>query len=92
MDMASGFSFQWADESDSSLPEQADRPMNLPWVAQLDFASLGSIQVTISHFPVMGKVHCQYQLQTVALMSLTWVPLHLSQPICLDQLHSEEEL
>ena len=55
------------------------------------FSSLGSIQVTILHFPVMGKVHCEYQSQTFALMSLTWVPLQLAQSTVPDQLDSEEE-
>ena len=35
--------------------------MSIPLGAQLDFASLGSMQVAISHCPVMGEVHCEYQ-------------------------------
>ena len=68
------FFLSWADESDSPPLEQADWPMSIPPGAQLDFISLGSIQVTISHFPVMGEVHCEYQSKTVAQMSLTWYP------------------
>ena len=33
----------------------------------------------------MGKVHCKYQSQTIALTSLTQVPLQLTQPNPLDQ-------
>ena len=32
--------------------------MNVPWGAQLDFASLGYLQVTISHFPVPVPDYC----------------------------------
>ena len=53
----SGFSLQWADESNSPPLGQVHWPMNVPLGSQLDFASLGSIQVTISHFPVTGEVH-----------------------------------
>ena len=55
-----GFSRSWANESSSSLPEQADWPMSIPLGAQLDFASLESLQVTISHYPVTGKLQCEY--------------------------------
>ena len=61
-----GFSLSWADESDSPPPEQEDWPMSIPLATQLDFASLGSIQVTILHFPVMSEVHWEYQSQTIA--------------------------
>ena len=67
------------DESDSPPPEPVDWPMSISLGAQLDFASLGSIQVTISHFPVTGEVHGEYQSQTIALMSLTQAPLQLAQ-------------
>ena len=87
-----GFSLPWMDGSDLPQPEQADWPMNVHSGAQLDFASLWSIQVIISHFPVMGEVHCEYQSQTIALMSLTWEPLQLAQVVLPDQLDSEEEL
>ena len=43
-----GFSLLWVDKSDSLPPGQEDWPMNVPWGVQLDFASLGSIQVTSS--------------------------------------------
>ena len=62
-----------------------------PLGTQLDFASFGSIQVTISHFPVMGKVCCEYQSQTVVLTSLTQASLPLTQPKSPDQPVSEEE-
>ena len=86
-----GLSLSWADESDSPTPEKADWPMSIPLEAQLDFASLGSIQVTILHFAVKGKVHCEYQFQTVALTSLTQMPLQLAQAKPLDQPDSMEE-
>ena len=48
--------------------------------------------MTILHFPVIGEVHCEYQSQTIALMSLTWTPLQLAQPTLSDQLASEGEI
>ena len=82
-----GFSLSWADESDSPPPEQADWPMSIP---QGLTVSMRSIQVIISHFPVMGEVHCEYQSQTIALTSLTWAPLQLAWLEPLDQPDSEE--
>ena len=51
-----GFTLLCVHESDSSPPEQADWCSSVPPGAKLDFASLESLQVTISHYPVMGKV------------------------------------
>ena len=68
-----------------SLAEQADWPMNVPLGAQLDFASLESLQVTISHYPAMGEVQCEYQSWTIALMSLTQMSLQLALPKPPDQ-------
>ena len=51
-----GFTLSWVDESLPPPQEEADWPMSIPLGTQLDFASLGSLQVTISHYPVMGKV------------------------------------
>ena len=75
-----GFSLSWVDESGSPLPQQADWPMSVPLGAQLDCASLDSLQVTILHFPAMGEVQCEYQSWTVALTSLTQVSLQLALP------------
>ena len=66
------FSLSWADESDPPPMEQAGWPMNICQGPQLDFASLESIWKTLSHFPVMGEVYCEYESQTV---TLTWAPL-----------------
>ena len=76
------FSLLWADESDPPPLVQAGWPMHIPQGAQLDFASLGSIQVTLSHFPAMGEVHCEYESQTV---SLTWATPQSAQLEPLDQ-------
>ena len=59
--------------------------MRVPLGAQLDLAPLGSMQVTILHFPVMGEKHYEYQSWTVALMSLTQASLLLAEPKPLDQ-------
>ena len=48
------------------------------------------MQVTISHFPVMGEGCCEYQSQTIALMSLTLASLQLAWLKPLDQPDSEE--
>ena len=54
------------------------------------FSSLGSIQVTILHFPVIGgEVCCEYQFQTIALMSLTQAPHNPAQLKPLDPHDSE---
>ena len=45
-----GLSLSWADKSDSPPPDQVNWPMSIPLGVQLEFASLGSIQVTVSHF------------------------------------------
>ena len=66
-------------------PEQVDWPMNIPLEAQLDFAFLGYIL----HFPVTGKICCEYQSQTIALMSLTQVSPPLAPPKPPDQPDSE---
>ena len=42
----------------------------VPLGVQLDFASLQSLQDTISHYPVTGEVQCEYQSWTMALLSL----------------------
>ena len=78
-----GFSLLWADGSDALPLEQAGWSMHI----QLDFASLGSMQVTLSHFPVMGQVWCEYKSQT---MSLTWATPQLAQLKPLDQPNFEE--
>ena len=59
--------------------------MSIPLGAQLNCASLESLQVTISHYPVTGKVQCEYQSQTIALMSLTQASLQLALPKIPDQ-------
>ena len=59
--------------------------MHVPMGAQLKYISLGSLQVAISCFPVTGEVQCEYQSQTIALMSLTQASLQLSLPKPLDQ-------
>ena len=60
-----------------SLPHLHQSRQTCPWAyplgAQLDQASLESLQVTISHFRALGKVQCEYQSWTVALTSLTQV-------------------
>ena len=66
--------------------------MSIALAAQLDFDSLGSTQVTISHFPVIGEICCEYQSWTISLTSLTQVPLQLAHATLPDQLDSEEEL
>ena len=67
-------------------------PQTYPLGAQLDFASLESLQVTISHYPVMGEVWCEYQFQTIALMSLTQTPLSRALPKTLDQPDSSPQI
>ena len=61
--------------------------MLIPSGAHLDFTSLGSIQVTLLNFPLMGEVHYECQSQT---MSLIWAPLQLAWLKSLDQPDSEE--
>ena len=85
-----GLSLTWADEHETPQPEWANWPLSIPPGAPLDFTSLRSIQVTISHFPVMGEVHCKYQSQTMALASLTQAPSQLAQLEPLDPPDSEE--
>ena len=80
-----GFSLLWVDELGSPTPEQVDWPMSGPLEAQLDFASLGCLQVTILHFPVMGKICCEYQSWTISLTQAS-SPLALPKPQ--DQLDS----
>ena len=75
-----GFTLLWADKSGSPPSEQVDRPSSIPLGAQLDFSSLESLQATILHYPVMGKVWCEYQSQTIALMPLTQMSLPLALP------------
>ena len=80
-----GFIHSWVDKSSSPPPEQADWLMNISLGAQLDFASLESLQVTISHYWVMCEVQCEYQSQTFALTSLTQMSLQLALPKPPDQ-------
>ena len=55
--------------------------MSISLGAQLDFASLESLKVTISHYPVTGEVTCASQSWTIALMSLQLtLPKPLDQP------------
>ena len=61
--------------------------MHIPWGAQLDFNSLESIWVALSHFPVMGEVHCEYKSQ---LVSLTQAPLQSAWLEPLDQSNCED--
>ena len=58
---SSGFPLLWVDESGLPPQEQGDWPIRVPLRAQLDGASLESLQVAISHYPVMGKVQCENQ-------------------------------
>ena len=83
-----GFTLSWADKSGSPPSEQTDWPSIIPLAAQLDFASLDSLQVIISHYPATGKMQCEYQSQTVALTSLTQTSLSLTLPKPLDQPNS----
>ena len=79
------FTLFWADESSSPPWEEANWPMSIPLGAQLDFASLGSLQVTISHYPVKGEVQYEYQSLTIAMMSMAQTSLQLALPEPPDQ-------
>ena len=82
-----GFSLSCAHESDPPPLDQAGCPMHIPQGAQLDLTSLESIWVTLSHFPAMGEVHCEYESWT---MSLTQASLQLAWFKPLDQPTFEE--
>ena len=53
-----GFILSWVDESGPPPIEEAKWPVTIPlgilWGAQLDHTSLGSLQVTVSHYLVKG--------------------------------------
>ena len=66
--------------------------MSIPLGAQLDFASLGSLQVTISHYPATGKVQYQYQSWTIAQISLAQTSLQLTLPKPMDQPDSSQQI
>ena len=59
------FTLSWANESGSPPPKQVNWPLSIPLGAQLDFASLESLQVTISHYPVTGEVTVPYHCPNV---------------------------
>ena len=69
-----GFTLSWADESRPPPLEDAEWPVSIPLGAQLELTSMWSMQVTISHYPVMGEVQYQYQSQVIAQMSLQVTP------------------
>ena len=73
-----GFTLLWADESEPLPLEGLDWPVSMSIEAQLGLTTVGSLQVTISHYPVMGKVWCQYQSQTIAQMCLVQTSLQLT--------------
>ena len=72
-----GFTCSLADESSQAPLEDADLPVSTSLGAQLDLSSLGSLKVTVFHYPVMGEVQYQYLSQVIAQTSLQ---LTLSEP------------
>ena len=76
------FYLSWADGSDSLPPEQVDWPLSKPPGAQLDFASLESHTGDYFTYSCNRWVHCKYQSWTIALMSLTMVPLQSDPSDC----------
>ena len=54
--------------------EDVDSLISIPMGAQLDLSSLGSLQVVISHNPVIGEVQYQYQSRVISQTSLQLAP------------------
>ena len=65
--------------------EEVDWPESMPIGVQLALTTVESLQVTISHYPTMGKVQCQYQYQTIAFTSLAQTSQQLDLPKLSDQ-------
>ena len=82
-----GFTGSRVDESGPSPLEEADLPVSISMGAWPDLSSFGSMQVIVSHSPMMGEVQYQYQSMVISQMSL-----QLALPKSLDHPNSHQQL